>query len=227
MRVLLIEDHRDVAGVIFDYFEVKGGYELDYAADGKHGLVLASDHHYDVILLDLMLPRMDGLTLCRQLRAAGNNTPVLMLTAMGSRGDTLDGFDSGADDYLVKPFDLDILNARVQALLRRSRAALTQNELCFEDLRLTLSSRVLHRGSSRYTLNRSHAIILRELLQVAPAACTREALCRAVWGDDTPDTDLLRSHIYQMRQFVDKPFQWHYITTVPKQGYRLRGENEA
>ncbi|BAX54825.1 Transcriptional activator protein CzcR [Photobacterium damselae subsp. piscicida] len=111
MRILLVEDHHDIAGIIFDYFEIKGAV-LDHAATGPRGLALAKEQHYDLIILDLMLPKIDGLTVCRELRDYGIDTPVLMLTAMDSREDILAGFQNGADDYLVKPFDLEILMVR-------------------------------------------------------------------------------------------------------------------
>ncbi|GAM74313.1 putaive two-component response regulator [Vibrio ishigakensis] len=113
-KILLVEDNRDVAGILFDYFESEG-LELDYADNGELGLKLGLEGNFDLILLDLMLPRMDGLEVCRRLREAGVSTPILMLTAMDSKDDQLTGFEQGADDYLTKPFDLDILHVRVQA----------------------------------------------------------------------------------------------------------------
>lgn len=227
VRILLIEDHRDIAGVIFDYFEVRGGYELDYASDGEQGLALAREQSLDVVVLDLMLPRLDGLSLCRQLREASDNTPVLMLTARGERDDVLEGFAAGADDYLVKPFDLSILEARVQALLRRGRAPSAQEAMHFGELRLSVGTRTLSRGDCRFALNQSQFALMRELMRAAPEAVSRADLTRAVWGDNPPDADLLRSHVYQLRNLVDKPFVWHYIATVPKLGYRLRAEGDA
>ncbi len=115
-KVLIVEDNREVAGILFDYFESEE-VELDYADNGELGLKLALETEFDAIILDLMLPRMDGLTVCEKLREAGNETPVLMLTALDSRNDMLNGFNYGADDYLTKPFDLEILEARLSALI--------------------------------------------------------------------------------------------------------------
>lgn len=224
VRLLLIEDNRDIAGVIFDYFEVIGGYELDYASDGQQGLQLALEQDFEVIILDLMLPRVDGLQVCAKLRERGNNSPILMLTARGDREDILVGFEAGADDYLVKPFDLAILEARVQALARRGGGVATaaNSDLRFDELRLERGTRTLHRAGLKFVLNQTQFVLLRELMSAAPEACRRENLIRAVWGDEPPEGDLLRSHIYQLRTLIDKPFDWHYIATVPKLGYRLQ-----
>lgn len=132
-RVLLVEDNREIAGMLFDYFEC-AGMQLDYADNGELGLKLALSNSFDIILLDLMLPRMDGLTLCNKLRDAGNNTPVLMLTALDSRDDMLKGFAHGADDYLTKPFDLDILEARMTALIKRYRGTVASSQLQYGEV---------------------------------------------------------------------------------------------
>ncbi|GAA5316253.1 MAG: response regulator transcription factor [Candidatus Pelagadaptatus aseana] len=219
MKLLLIEDHRDIAGIIFDFFELKG-YTLDYTETGQHGLSLVRNNHYDLLILDVMLPDMDGFSLCRQLREEGNGVPVLMLTARDTREDTLDGFANGADDYLIKPFDLDILEARIQALLRR-RCGQAVNVLNFDDLSLHLSRHEICRRGNRVTLNPTQLTIMRLLISRAPNIVTREEIIRAVWGDDEPDGDILRSHIYQLRTLVDKPFEHSYIKTIPKVGFQL------
>ena len=136
-RVLLVEDNREVAGILFDYFECEG-MELDYADNGELGLQLALEGTFDLILLDLMLPRMDGLTVCNKLREAGVNTPVLMLTALDNRDDMLNGFKHGADDYLTKPFDLEILEARIHALIKRYKGQVDSSVLQFGRLKICL-----------------------------------------------------------------------------------------
>jgi DNA-binding response OmpR family regulator len=220
MKILLVEDNRDIAGVIYDFFEMHG-HKLDYAVDGKQGLDLARKHHYDVIVLDVMLPGISGTTVCANLRAEGVDTPILMLTARDQNSDILEGFSTGADDYLVKPFDLNILEARLTALNRRRDGTSSTSVLHFGDLTLDLSSRVISRNQCRFKLNQTLFSIAKMLMLRAPKIVTREELISAIWQDDEPDTDILRSHIYQLRNKVDKPFEYAYIRTVPKVGYQL------
>lgn len=220
MNLLLVEDHQEVAGVLFDYFELKG-YSVDYANNGEHGLALCGQNYYDVIILDIMLPVMDGLSVCKQLRALGLDTPVLMLTARDLKQDILDGFEHGADDYLVKPFDLNILEARIQALYRRKSGNVATSTLTFSALSLDLQNRTASRDGQKFLLNQTQFIILKTLMLRAPDLATRDELIHAVWSDDAPEGDVLRSHIYQLRSLIDKPFEQHYLRTVPKQGYQL------
>ena len=117
-KLLIVEDNQDVAGILADYFEVQGT-EVDFATNGELGFKLALESNFDAIILDLMLPKMDGLSVAKELRKQGSTTPILMLTALDDKQDLLNGFESGADDYLAKPFDLDVLNARITALLKR------------------------------------------------------------------------------------------------------------
>lgn len=220
MKLLLVEDHRQIADIIFDYFEMKG-FAMDYAADGRHGLDLAEKSHYDVIILDIMLPHMDGLTVCRKLREQGIDTPVLMLTARDQNEDILAGYEHGTDGYLVKPFDLKVLEARVKALHRRHIGGMAASKLSYGDLELDLSSHALKRDGMEFNLNKTLFTILKLLLLRAPGVATREELISEVWGDDEPDHDVLRSHIYLLRTQIDKPFDYSYIRTVPKVGYQL------
>ncbi|MCW8329925.1 response regulator transcription factor [Photobacterium sp. SDRW27] len=223
MKLLLIEDHQDIAGVIFDFFEIKG-YTLDYASNGQQGYDLGCSNHYDLIILDVMLPRMDGFTVCQKLREHGVDTPILMLTARDTREDTLEGFGHGADDYLVKPFDLDILNARIKALTRRRSGDTATNILTFGKLELDLSSHVAKRNECQFSLNPTLFTILKLLMARAPKTVTKEELISTLWGEDEPEGNVLRSHIYQLRHQIDKPFQHAYIRTVPKVGYQLVAE---
>lgn len=223
MKLLLIEDHQDIAGVIFDYFEIKG-YTLDYANNGQQGYDLGRSQHYDLIILDVMLPRMDGYTVCQKLREQGIDTPILMLTARDTREDTLEGFAQGADDYLVKPFDLDILDARIKALTRRRQGNTATNMLSFDELKLDLSSHIAYRNNCSFPLNPTLFTILKLLMVRAPKVVTKEELITTLWGDNEPDGNVLRSHIYQLRNQIDKPFQHAYIKTIPKVGYQLINE---
>ncbi|EAS41550.1 response regulator transcription factor [Photobacterium profundum] len=220
MKLLIIEDHKDIAGVIFDFFEIKG-YTLDYANNGLHGYELASSNYYDLIILDVMLPRMDGFTVCQKLREQGVDTPILMLTARDTREDTLEGFAQGADDYLVKPFDLEILEARIKSLTRRRIGNTATKTLNFGDLTLDLNTHVVSRNDCQFSLNPTLFTILKLMMVRAPNVVAKDELISALWGDDEPEGNVLRSHIYQLRSQIDKPFKHAYINTVPKVGYQL------
>ncbi|WP_051118825.1 response regulator transcription factor [Vibrio campbellii] len=219
-RVLLVEDNREIAGMLFDYFEC-ADMELDYADNGELGLKLAMENTFDIILLDLMLPRMDGLTMCNKLRDAGNNTPVLMLTALDSRDDMLKGFQHGADDYLTKPFDLDILEARMMALIRRYRGTVASSKLEYGEVSIDQKTRQAYRQDKLLALNPTTYTILEMLVKNAPDVVTREEIAFQLWQENEPNNDVLRSHIYQLRNQLDKPFEQHVLITVPKVGFRL------
>lgn len=219
-KILLVEDNREVAGILFDYFESEG-MELDYADNGELGLKLALETPFDAIILDLMLPRMDGLTVCEKLREAGNTTPVLMLTALDSREDMLSGFKYGADDYLTKPFDLEILEARLHALIKRYRRTVTETSLEFASLRIDQKTHQAYRDGIKLSLNPTTYSILELLCLRAPDVVTREEITDMLWQDNEPNNDVLRSHIYQLRNQLDKPFESSMLVTVPKIGFRL------
>ncbi|USD36156.1 MULTISPECIES: response regulator transcription factor [Ferrimonas] len=219
-KILLVEDNREIAGILFDFFEAKE-VELDYADNGELGLKLALETHFDAIILDLMLPRMDGFEVCQRLRDQGKNTPVLMLTALDNRQDTLSGFKQGADDYLTKPFDLDILEARLLALVKRFRGTLAASKLTVGDLEVDQKTRKAHRQGQMLALNPTTFKILHVLAQAAPDVVSRDQLTEAIWGDQPPSNDVLRSHIYQLRNQLDKPFARAMLVTVPKIGFRL------
>jgi DNA-binding response OmpR family regulator len=224
MKILLVEDHQEIAGIIFDFFEIKG-FQLDYARDGLQGFELASNNHYDVIILDVMLPHLDGLNLCQKLRAQGVDIPVLMLTARDNNNDILDGFEHGADDYLVKPFDLNILAARLNALYKRKSGSTAVKEITFSNLTLDLTRRTLSRSECTFKLNQTLFTIMKTLILRAPEIATRNEIISQVWQDDSPEDDVLRHHIYQLRSLIDKPFKHAYIHTVPKVGYQLKLES--
>ncbi|MGR4992201.1 response regulator transcription factor [Vibrio rotiferianus] len=219
-RVLLVEDNREIAGMLFDYFEC-AGMELDYADNGELGLKLALENSFDLILLDLMLPRMDGLTVCNKLRDAGNNTPVLMLTALDSREDMLKGFKHGADDYLTKPFDLDILEARMAALIRRYRGTVASSKLEYGEVSIDQKTRKAYRKDKLLALNPTTYTILEMLVKSAPDIVTRNEIAFSLWQENEPNNDVLRSHIYQLRNQLDKPFETQLLKTIPKVGFRL------
>lgn len=224
-RVLLVEDNREIAGMLFDYFESME-MELDYADNGELGYKLARENDFDIILLDLMLPRMDGLTLCNKLREEGKNTPILMLTALDSREDQLKGFKYGADDYLTKPFDLDILTARMEALLRRYKGTVANTTLSYGEVRIDQKTRKAYRQEKLLALNPTTYTILEMLCLKAPEVVTRDQIAYKLWQEEEPNNDVLRSHIYQLRNQLDKPFSQAILITVPKVGFRLEMLND-
>lgn len=219
--VLLVEDHRELAATTLDFLEAEG-FAADYAGDGLSALQLAAQNCYDAIILDVMLPGVDGFEVCQRLRReAGRDTPVLMLTARDQLEDKLQGFQVGADDYLVKPFDLPELVARLVALIRRQRGDLAANRLQVADLELDAGTLEVCRGGQPIQLSPTGFRILKILMRESPRLVTREALEQELWGDAPPDSDTLRSHLYKLRQAIDKPFRQPLLHTVPRQGFRL------
>ena len=225
MKVLLVEDTQAVAEVIFDYFE-GSNIELDHAANGHLGLSLAQQEDFDCIILDIMLPGIDGLTICQALRESGNNTPIIMLTARDTNSDMLTGLKQGADDYIVKPFDLELLEARLEAVVRRSSNIGFKQSLVCGPLKIDLNTKQVWRNEQEIALNLSAFKILSYIMEQHPAVATKQKIEEVLWQDDLPDTDLLRKHIYQLRAKVDKPFAYEIIKTVPKIGYRLAIDDE-
>jgi DNA-binding response OmpR family regulator len=226
MRILVVEDHRDIAENIGDYFAPRG-HEIDYAADGVTGLHLAVTNEYDVIVLDLMLPGLDGIEVCRKLREeAKKSTPVLMLTARDQLESKVQGFHAGADDYLVKPFALKELEIRLEALRRRSASAVTTRVLKVADLEFDPDTQVIRRAGKRLDLNPSLRTLLGLLMAHTHRVVRRDELEAALWGEDRPDGDVLRAHIYALRSIIDKPFARKLLHTVHGTGYRLADAND-
>lgn len=222
--ILLVEDHRDLAETVALALE-SAGFTVDHAADGPEALRLATEHPFDCIVLDLMLPGTDGLTVCRCLRNKhGIDTPVLMLTARDRIEDKLTGFQSGADDYLVKPFVIEELKARVNALVSRKRGETVSRRIIAGDLVVDTRTHEVTRRGRPLDLSPTGFRILRILLREAPAVVSREAIELELWGDEIPDSDSLRSHVYILRKALDKPFGpdgGAMIRTVKGIGFRL------
>lgn len=222
MRILIVEDHPDILANLYGFLEKKG-YQLDSARNGYGGLALASENVYDVIVLDVMLPGLNGLELCKKLRSElGKSTPVMMLTARDSLPDKVAGFDSGADDYLVKPFSLVELEVRLKALVRRSSGThAVPSTLRFGELSYYPEMLQATRAGVPVQLTKSGYTLLRCLLSSAPDIVTRETMEQVLWGDDRPASDALRSHIHALRQAIDKPFATSMLQTVAGVGYKL------
>lgn len=220
VRILIIEDNIDITNNISDFFEPQG-YILDFATNGVHGLHLAISNTYDVIVLDLMLPGMDGITLCKKLREEAKvYTPVLMLTARDTLEDKIIGFESGADDYLVKPFALQELAARINVLANRGKIV-SHSRLQVSDLILDLGTLSVQRAGRPIALTKTCLSILKILMQASPNVVPREKIEDLIWGDMLPGSDALRSHIYTLRQKIDKPFSTDLIHTIQGIGYKI------
>ncbi|MFC1796896.1 response regulator transcription factor [Pseudomonadota bacterium] len=224
MRVLIIEDNPDIAANLGDYLE-DHGHTVDFAGDGITGLHLAIVNDFDAIVLDLALPGMDGLEVCRKLRQeAGKDTPVLMLTARDRLEDKLAGFDTGADDYLVKPFELQEVEARLNVLASRGRRR-NRRELKVGDLVYNVDTLNVTRASTEIYLNPIGLKLLNCLMESSPNVVSRSELEMKVWGEEMPDSDSLRVHIHSLRSAIDKPFGSNMIQTRHGIGYRLIESN--
>lgn len=227
MRILLIEDHQDIAANISEYFSARGDV-VDHAADGDRGYQLATSQSYDVIVLDLMLPGMDGLTVCRQLRGAAKVlTPILMLTAKDLLANKVDGFEAGADDYLVKPFSLVELGARLMALARRAAKPPDNTVLTVGDLRFDLNTLMAERDGEPVKLNPTTRRLLAILMQNAHRVVAKAELERELWGNAPPEGDVLRAHMHALRTAIDKGFDRKLLHTVHGTGYRLAVDHET
>ncbi|SUD90663.1 response regulator transcription factor [Psychrobacter phenylpyruvicus] len=220
-KILIIEDNPDIVANIYAFFEPKG-YQLDNAHNGPSGLKLAAENHYDVILLDVMLPGMDGTQLCKVLREKlHNKTPVLMLTARDTLSDKVAGFDSGADDYLVKPFSLVELEMRVKALIRRHQDEYFEQDIKLGPLTLNINKHTVYRDNTPLKLTPTGFKILQTLMQSYPNVVSKSELEEKVWGEDLPNSDALRTHLHSVRAQVDKPFNKAMLMTVPGVGYQI------
>jgi DNA-binding response OmpR family regulator len=219
--ILLIEDNRNLPEVVGEYLESRG-FGVDYATDGLDGYRLACDNSYDVIVLDLVLPRLDGVELCRRLRTeAKKSTPVLMLTARDTLADKVSGLDAGADDYLVKPFAIQELEVRARALIRRDRHQASPEVLRIADLVLDTAGLRATRAGQELQLSPIGLRLLTILMRESPRLVTRRDIEREIWGDGLPDSDTLRSHLYNLRKVVDRPFEKPLLHTVQTAGYRI------
>ncbi len=224
MRVLLIEDEEPLRVVVADSLRDEG-YRVLTAADGVHGLQTAVDQEPDLILLDVMLPKLDGFAVCAELRRRGQHMPVLMLTAKGLVDDRVRGLDAGADDYLVKPFSLAELHARLRALLRRSQVQGSgPSEVQLGDVTVCLAERQCRRGKIPIAMTAKEFGVLQLLIEHAGKTVTREQFLDLVWGYAAfPTTRTVDNHIARIRSKIEPdPKRPAYILTVPKSGYRLR-----
>ncbi|AOT10901.1 response regulator transcription factor [Pseudoalteromonas luteoviolacea] len=219
-KVLVVEDNLEISRNIAEYLEPLG-LILDFAYDGHQGAQLAMENYYDCIILDIMLPQMDGLAVCELLRSKANrHIPIIMLTARDALNDKLAGFNIGADDYLTKPFALEELYVRCLALAKRHLLN-CEKTLQIGDVSLNAQTQEVKRAGQVIVLQPIPLKILQLLMEHHPRPLSRSELCDKIWGDDPTDSDALRSHIYQLRKAIDKPFDSAIIKTIHSVGLAL------
>ncbi|MGX9521317.1 response regulator transcription factor [Vibrio mediterranei] len=219
-QILVVEDNEELQGILADFLDVKQA-EADFASNGELGLSLALSHAFDAIILDVMMPKKDGMQVARELRLKGCTTPILMLTALNGQSDLLTGFDSGVDDFLTKPFQFPELEARLTALIKRYRGQVAKSMLRFGDIVIDEKSHQVTRQGENIELSPATYQILVALVKAQGEVVSRESLIQTLWGENVPDKDVLRSHIYLLRNVLDKPFDFPCLMTVPKFGFKL------
>lgn len=222
MQVLVIDDEIDILSTLIDQLSLHN-IVADCAYNGQQGAALALENHYDVIVLDVMMPKQDGLQTCRELRAAGCSVPIIFLTARDTLEDKVAGFEAGGDDYLIKPFAMQELLCRVFALAKRvTRQGLSR--LSYGPLEMNLETLKVSRAGVDISLNQIQFKLLQCLVSNAPKVMSRAQLEAAVWQQYPPDSDALRSHMYQLRKVLDKPFEFEMLENLRGRGYRLLEE---
>jgi two-component system OmpR family response regulator len=222
MRVLLVEDDKKIAAFVLKGLRAEG-FAVDHAADGQEGLHLALSEPYDVAIVDIMLPKMDGLRLIESLRREKINTPVMILSARGAVNDRVKGLQTGGDDYLTKPFAFSELLARVQALIRRSTGATEPTQLAYGDLRMDLITREVSRAGTKIELQPLEFSLLEYLLRNAERVVSKTMIMEHVWDYYfDPQTNVVESRIYKLREKVDRGYDPKLIHTVRGVGYVLR-----
>ena len=218
--ILLIEDNQSIARQLIEFLEGHK-WSVDYSDNGTLGIKLALENEYDVILLDLNLPDIDGIDVCRQIKnEAMVNTPILMLTARDAFEDKARGFGEGADDYVTKPFELRELVLRCQALARRQQLHLEQ-QIRIGDLLIDKAQHQAQRQGQVLKLTGIGFKILTTLAEAYPQPVSRSSLIHKLWADEPPDSDALRSHIYSLRAALDKPFETAMLKTITNLGFKL------
>lgn len=219
LQLLLVEDDIDLATAIIDYFELDN-IQCDHAANGISGLSLIKKNNYDAIILDLNLPKMNGLSVCEHMRSQGIDTPVLMLTAQNTLRDKLAGFAKGADDYLIKPFAMQELIVRIQVLAQRRSGQVSKIKV--DNLELNIEQGTVERDSRRLKLSPIGYKILEALMRASPSPLSREKLIQRVWGDGAPDCNSLKVHMFNLRKVVDGNGNNKLIHTLIGRGFVLK-----
>ncbi len=219
LQLLLVEDDLDLATAVIDYLDLED-IQCDHAANGLAGLNLIETNRYDAVILDLNLPKMNGLQVCENLRAQGIDTPVLMLTARDTLDDKLTGFSKGADDYLIKPFAMEELIVRAQVLAKRRSGQVRR--LSVSDLEIDLKQHQAYRAKSLLKLSPTAFKILEILMRSSPNPVSRDTIMQGVWGDDQPDSNSLKVHIFNLRKQVDAEQDNKLLHTIAGKGFAIK-----
>lgn len=221
--VLIVEDNSDIRQNIVEFLESKG-YRTDNTDDGMKAFGLISINSYDIVVLDWMLPGLSGIELCKKIKQKGLSLPVLMLSAKAMAEDRIEGLESGADDYLTKPFYLKELQLRIEAILRRSKGE-DKILLRVADLEMDINHMLVTREGKPIRLTPTSFKMLRLLMQNSPGIVTREMIEQEVWDGNPPDSDSLRTHLHSLRNAIDKPFNKQLIKTVVGFGWCISGDS--
>ncbi|WP_295480654.1 response regulator transcription factor [Sutterella sp.] len=225
LRILVVDDHPDIRANLRDYLELRG-YSVRTCPDAETCAHALNNEGADLVVLDVGLPGVDGMAFCREMRRARDDTPVLMLTARDTVDDRVEGLSAGADDYLVKPFSLRELAARIEALLRRAHKG-DPDRLVLGGLVLDLGAMTVERDGVPLKVNPTGFKILKVLMKASPRIVSREELENKIWGGDAPASDSLRSNFYLLRQAVDKPFGRPMLHTHMGYGWSIAAPGEA
>ncbi|MGE6695263.1 MULTISPECIES: response regulator transcription factor [Sphingomonadaceae] len=224
MRILIVEDDTETSAFVAQGL-TQAGHQVVVTADGRDGLFKAMGGEFEALVVDRMLPSLDGLALLKALRAAGDTTPVLMLTAVGGIADRVEGLESGADDYLVKPFAFSELVARLNALARRPAQRSEPHQLKIAEIVLDLDRRIVERSGQRIHLQPREFALLAELMRNPHRVMTRTMLLERVWDFDfDPKTNIVETHLSRLRSKLNAGFDEDAIETVRGAGYMIRGE---
>ncbi|QDE32771.1 MULTISPECIES: response regulator transcription factor [Shewanella] len=218
-QLLLVEDDLDLATAVIEYLELED-ILCDHSANGLAGLGLIQKNYYDVVILDLNLPKMNGLQVCKSLRADGIDVPVLMLTARDTLDDKLNGFANGTDDYLIKPFAMEELIVRIKVLAKR-RSGQVQ-KLTVADLSIDLQQKQVYRANVELKLSPTALKILTVLMNASPNPVSREKLMQTVWGDEQPDSNSLKVHIFNLRKQIDAEHEHKLMHTISGYGFAIK-----
>jgi DNA-binding response OmpR family regulator len=219
-NILIVEDDIDIAQGLAEFLEPKG-YQLDFAYHGKQAIAHLNEQRYDLVLLDVNLPFINGFDVCRSLlQGKLAQLPVIIMSARGTTDDILEGFDSGAWDYLVKPFSFAELSARITANLAKANTV-NKTALCFNGVELDENTMTIHFENKAMQLHQVGFDIVKTLLNVAPNVVKTKTLHQTLWGEDTPDSDPLRAHLYKLRKQFSQTFGQSFIMTIKGVGYRF------
>ncbi|NNP69964.1 response regulator transcription factor [Acinetobacter sp. Ac_5812] len=219
--ILMVEDHFELAATVCEFLE-QHGFVIDHARNLDAARNFLKTNPYHLLLLDINLPDGSGYDLCEWLRTdQGKDIPILMLTARDTLDDKLKGFTAGTDDYLIKPFDFNELVMRIRALIKRSLGEVSTSKIQIHDLILDSSTQTVTRAGQSIELPRIQFKLLKILMRNSPKVITKQEIVIELWGDEEPESDALRSHIYNLRKMIDKPFQDKLIHTISGVGLKV------